>query len=76
MTLKEQLFKLHPWQEEFLKRVDSGKKFKMYQGRLSGRKSINDYITNVHLTNMKVDQTFGLVTPEGIRIFRLEEIRK
>ena len=75
MTLKEQpeeLFKMHPWQEAILRE----KQRVMYDGRMQGKKVSADFMTNVRLSNMKKDQTFGLVTPEGIRIFRLEEIRK
>ena len=45
-------------------------------GRCFGKKIVYDNITSYHLETMKQGQTFGLWTLGGLRIFRLEEIRK
>ena len=51
-------------------------KLTMYSGRWAGKKTYYDYITNNHLETMEQGQTFGLCTFDGVKIFRLEEIRK
>lgn len=69
---KHLCFKLHPYQEEFLK-MNNPKL--IWWPRNPYKKYFSNYITSEHLSKMKIGQTFGLATKEGISVFKRIKIK-
>lgn len=69
------LMKLTPLQEKLVEAIGDKNNVVEYN-RLCGKNYITNEFSCHTLKNMELGQTFGLATPEGVKIFELTEVYK